>query len=289
MNTKELLESKNIKYKVSGADLVIRCLSPEHEDNNPSLRVDQLTGKFNCLSCGYSGNIFKYYDITRNEMDVRVTSIKNKIREKNIEKLSIPLGAQYFTRDYRGIRADTYIHFNAFTISDNSDLIDRIIFPIYSIGGDIGSFQARRLYSDLPPKYVNYPKGRPLGFYPATPEKIMGSVILVEGVFDMLNLFDKGLTNAVSSMGLSQVSKKDYEGTAILEKYSILKLQGVSTIYIMYDGDNAGQVAANKLLPILRKQFVTEIIDLPDGLDPGNMTQQQVADLREQLYENSNN
>ena len=287
MNTQELLDNKNIDYKMQGADLVIRCLNPEHEDHNPSLRVDLLTGNYNCFSCGFAGNIFKFYDITRNELDIRVISIKKKIREKNVEKLSIPLGAEPFDKSYRGISAITYNRFNAFTYTGDKDVEDRIIFPIYDINGDIGSFHARRLYSDVKPKYVNYPKGRLKGFFPPDPETLMGSVILVEGVFDVLNLYDKGIKNVVSSMGLSQVPKKDEEGVVLQEKYSLLKLQGVNTIYIMYDGDDAGAEAANKLLPVLRKMFIADIIELPEGLDPGDMTAEQVEGLRKQLYENS--
>lgn len=287
MNTKELLDNKNIDYKTQGSDLVIRCLNPEHEDNNPSLRVDLLTGNFNCFSCNFAGNIFKFYDITRNELDIRVVAIKNKIREKNIEKLSIPLGAECFDRTYRGISVNTYNAFHAFTYSGDNAVEDRIIFPLYNIDGEIGSFHARRLFSDVKPKYVNYPKGREKGFFPPDPETLLGSVILVEGVFDVLNLYDKGLRNVVSSMGLSQVSKSDRDGTHMLEKYALLKLQGINTIYIMYDGDKAGQEAANKLLPVLKKMFIADIIELPDGLDPGAMTQEQVTGLKEQLYENS--
>ena len=289
MNTQELLTNKNIDYKVSGADFIIRCLNPEHEDNNPSLRIDSLTGNFNCFSCSYSGNIFKYFDITRNELDIRVVSIKNKIRDKNVKKLSIPLGAEKFNRSFRGISANTYNTFDAFTISNDKNLEDRVVFPLYDISGDITCFQARSIHTKVDPKYLNYPKGREKGFFPAVPEKNMGSIILVEGIFDVLNLYDKGLTNAVSSLGLSQSSKKDKDDSKILEKYSILKLQGVSKIYIVYDGDRAGRDAAYKLLPILKRQFIVEIVDLPDGLDPGGMTKYQVNMLREQVYENSNN
>ena len=289
MNTQELLESKNIYYKTSGADLVVHCLNPEHEDNNPSMRIDQLTGTFNCLSCGFSGNIFKHYDITRNELDIRVVQIKNKIRAMMVEKLSIPLGAEPFNKDYRVLSASTYKQFEAFTYSADSELEDRIIFPVRDIGGDITSFQARRLFSNVKPKYLNYPKGRTKGFYPAHPEAYLGSVILVEGIFDFLNLYDKGITNAVSSLGLMQVSKKQDGAEVILEKFSLLKLQGIHSIFIMYDGDKAGNDAAYRLEKVLKTQFTVEIIELPEGMDPGSMSKDQIEELRDQIYESSNN
>ena len=34
-----------------GKDYVVSCLNPEHDDKNPSMRIDQITGIFNCFSC----------------------------------------------------------------------------------------------------------------------------------------------------------------------------------------------------------------------------------------------
>ena len=58
MNVEELLESKRIAYIPKGADYEISCLNPEHPDRNPSMRVDRITGIFNCVSCEYKGNLF---------------------------------------------------------------------------------------------------------------------------------------------------------------------------------------------------------------------------------------
>ena len=46
----ELLVAKDIPYKVSGKDVVIKCLNPDHDDSNPSMRVDRHMGMFNCFA-----------------------------------------------------------------------------------------------------------------------------------------------------------------------------------------------------------------------------------------------
>ena len=61
MIAEELLQSKGIQYQVSGKDAKIHCLNPEHDDTNPSMRVDRITGIFHCFSCGYKGNLFTYF------------------------------------------------------------------------------------------------------------------------------------------------------------------------------------------------------------------------------------
>ena len=40
MTVEELLEQQKIPYKVSPKDFVVRCLNPEHDDHNPSMRID---------------------------------------------------------------------------------------------------------------------------------------------------------------------------------------------------------------------------------------------------------
>ena len=50
MNVQELLESKQIHFIPKGKDFVVRCLNPEHEDRNPSMRIDPIDGRFNCFS-----------------------------------------------------------------------------------------------------------------------------------------------------------------------------------------------------------------------------------------------
>ena len=62
-NVYELLKKQGHNLQPSGQDYLISCLNPEHEDQHPSMRVDQATGIFNCLSCGFKGNLFKYYGV----------------------------------------------------------------------------------------------------------------------------------------------------------------------------------------------------------------------------------
>ena len=62
-------------------DAVISCLNPEHDDTNPSMRVDRVTGIFHCFSCGYKGNLFTYYGAPASPTEVRIHRIKEKIQK----------------------------------------------------------------------------------------------------------------------------------------------------------------------------------------------------------------
>ena len=89
MDVKEILEDKNIKYTARGRDYIIRCLNPEHEDRNPSLRVDKISGLFHCFSCGYAGDLFKHFNINKEKfIDIKAQQVLEKI-QKLINKKSL--------------------------------------------------------------------------------------------------------------------------------------------------------------------------------------------------------
>ena len=71
MRVDEILQERNIDFKVSGRDYVIKCLNPEHDDKNPSMRVDNTTGIFHCFSCGFRGSIFKHFGAEANFLEIR--------------------------------------------------------------------------------------------------------------------------------------------------------------------------------------------------------------------------
>ena len=80
----DLLRQKNVVYRISGQDYLVGCLNPDHEDSNPSMRIDKVDGKFHCLACGFKGNIFKYYGILTNHTSIRVSKLKEKLKELNL-------------------------------------------------------------------------------------------------------------------------------------------------------------------------------------------------------------
>lgn len=287
MDVKELLEKKNIKYTSKGKDYLVSCLNPEHPDRHPSMRIDKLSGVFGCYSCGFSGNLYSLFNIKNNNLiNVKIEriqeAIKNILGNKHVPK---PLDAVNFVKDFRDISKDTYAHFDAFTTSDWDNMEDRVIFPIYNILGDTVAYQGRLIYSDIEPKYKVYPSNAKLPLFPPKVEAVDDSIILVEGLFDMINLYDKGLKNVVCTFGTAFGSvKKDQKVKTNIEKLNSYKLQGINTIYIMYDGDKPGRDAAEKLKHALENNFIVDTIDLPDGVDPGSFTKQDVDRLKEVLY-----
>ena len=274
MDVKDLLESKNIEYRNSGRDYLVRCLNPEHEDRNPSMRIDKVTGIFQCLSCKYKGNIFNEFGQQVSKLHIK----KELLRKKLVEKLSESIGMPYpenkvpYEGDWRGISPETYKHFDAFTCHE-SPYTGRLMFPIKDFTGRICLFQGRHMTGETP-KYLNSPRGIPLPLFP-NPEPIRGSVIIVEGIFDMLNLYDKGLKNVVCCFGAGNIDS---------HKLSILTMKGVSLVYIFLDGDDAGQEGAKKVAEVCNSIGLENKNIYLKGRDPGDLGQKEVNTLKKKLY-----
>lgn len=281
-----LLNNKGISFTPSGKDYVIKCLNPDHEDNNPSCRVDKVIGIAHCFSCGWKRNLFKHFGVFTDTSSIKVAQLKQKlkdIREQSIE-IEFPENFTPYTESFRGISSKTLRHFEAFYTNGHDKLDDRIVFPIRDVTKKIAAFIGRHVLSDANPRYVVYPSGKPLPLFPNIVDSI-NSIVLVEGIFDMLNMYDKGLHNVVCTFGTSTITEK-----TVSAKMLSFKTLGVNKVFILYDGDKPGREAAKTLKPILESDgFTVEIIDLPDDVDPGILTSEDVESIKGYINENSNN
>jgi len=278
----DLLTEKGIDYKIQGNDAVISCLNPEHDDSNPSMRVDKITGVYHCFSCGYKGNLFTHFGAPASSLEIKIHKIKEKIDRKKAETVGLKLPEERVNWDapFRNISADTLKIWQAFTWNVPK-FEGRIVFPIRDITGKtvglIGRLIQNQMMMDNRPKYYIYPVGVQLPFCPARPKLIQNRAILVEGIFDALNLWDNGLKNAVCCFGTKQMN---------WVKLSLLKMQGVTGLDIMFDGDDAGQQAAAEIKGIAEKMGMSvKIVKLRQGQDPGNLTKESIAEIKRILYE----
>ena len=274
MDVESLLNKKEIPFIPKGKDFVVRCLNPEHEDKNPSMKIDQITGIFQCFSCGYKGNVYNRFGERANQLQLRRDLFKKKLTEKRAESvgLSFPQNCLPYIGNWRDIKPETYRKFEAFQNQGN-DFVGRINFPIRDISGKIVAFQGRHTTNGLP-KYKFSPPGAKLPFFPIV-EFIKGSVVLVEGMFDMWNLHDKGMTNAVCCFGTNNFNET---------KLAMLAVQGAEYVDVFFDGDDAGQKASEQVVSMCEKVgLVARNIHLKDT-DPGALTQASIDKLMRKLY-----
>ncbi len=161
----------------------------------------------------------------------------------NFNELYMELKRQGFTEEE--ILASCLVNKN-----ENGKYIDRfrrrLMFPIQDTRNRIIAFGGRVL-DDSKPKYINSPenivyhKGRHLfGLNIAKKEEIK-KIIIVEGYMDAISLHQRGIHNAVASLG-----------TALTEQQGRLLRKSSEQIIIGYDADGAGQAATLRGLEILQ-------------------------------------
>lgn len=282
----EILKKKEINYQDKGKDFLVLCFNPEHDESNPSLRIDRETGKFNCLSCGFHGNIFVHFNEYQSPVLDKAFKVRQQISEivRSTRGLEIPEGAQLFEQDFRNICASTYKRFGAFTYA-HQDYENRVIFPITNASGLIQCFNGRHLYSSEPPKYKIYPERAELPIYPLV--KNESTLVLVEGLFDVINLYDKGITNAACIFGAHNISYSN-----AYNKLLPFLIAGVRRICLLLDPDKAGKYATKKLTDILRAKIDCEVIDIsyliPEKEDAGSLNQKQVDSLSNKIKQIEN-
>ena len=277
MKVVDLLQERKLDFKISGRDYLVKCLNPDHEDKNPSMRIDNITGVYNCFSCGFKGNIFKLFGAPSNYLDIRRQKLTDAIEQKRSSSVGLPFpkGHTPYVGNWRSIKPETYKHFDAF-LHHETQFVGRVVFPIRDITGKIVAFNGRHMTFSEKLKYMIYPPQATLPLYPSSIKPIKGRAILVEGIFDMINLFDKGLSNAICCFGTNNVDA---------DKLSILKMQDIMGVDIIFDGDDAGQKAAENVKILAeRAGLITRNVNLGQNVDPGSLVEQQVKNLGERLY-----
>ena len=142
---------------------------------------------------------------------------------------------------------------------------DRIMFPIIDVRGRVIGFGGRMMGDDKGAKYLNTPEtpvfykgGTLYGLNRAKKHIVNGELIVVEGYMDVISLHQYGVENVVASLGTAFTQRQG----EMIKRYS-------NNVIVAYDGDAAGQAAAQRGMEILEGMGCrVKIMQLPAGKDP---------------------
>jgi len=141
----------------------------------------------------------------------------------------------------------------------------RLMFPIRNPSGRLVGFGGRTLGDDRA-KYINtqeterFRKRTLLYGLDVSRRSVRekGTMVFVEGYFDLLAVVASGVEWAVATMG-----------TALSREQARLASRYADGVVLCYDGDTAGQEAQSRSLPILLAQGLeVRRVDLAEGEDP---------------------
>lgn len=161
---------------------------------------------------------------------------------------------------------------------------NRLMFPIIDVRGNVIGFGGR-VMDDSTPKYLNSPetiifnKRKNLFALNIAKKSKQGRIILTEGYMDAIALHQGGFDCAVASLGTSLTE----EHAQILEKYT-------SQVVLIYDGDEAGQNATRRAIPMLEKAGLqVRILRMQGAKDPDEFLKKFGADRFSLLLDKSEN
>ena len=161
---------------------------------------------------------------------------------------------------------------------------NRLMFPIIDVRGNIIGFGGRVL-DDSKPKYLNSPetiifnKRKNLFALNIARKSQLGKIILTEGYLDAITLHQYGFDCAVASLG-----------TALTEEHAQLLAKYTNQVVLTYDGDEAGQNATRRAIPILEKAGLqVKILRMQGAKDPDEFLKKYGADRFKVLLEQSEN
>ncbi|MHA1539878.1 MAG: DNA primase [Alphaproteobacteria bacterium] len=166
---------------------------------------------------------------------------------------------------------------------------DRVMFPIMDHRSQITAFGGRAMPgNDKMAKYLNSPetalfhKGKQLYNLNLAREHTgqKGNVLVVEGYMDVIALAQAGIHHAVAPMG-----------TAMTEDQMRMLWRYVPRIILCFDGDKAGQKAAQRVieraLPLITPEKSIAFLTLPEKEDPDSYVSKHGAYKFIDLLENA--
>ena len=161
---------------------------------------------------------------------------------------------------------------------------NRLMFPIIDIRGNVIGFGGR-VMDDSTPKYLNSPetiifnKRKNLFALNVAKKSRQGRIILTEGYMDAIALHQYGFDCAVASLGTSLTE----EHANILAKYT-------EEVVLTYDGDEAGQNATRRAIPMLEKTGIkVKVLRMQGAKDPDEFLKKYGADRFAVLLDQSEN
>ena len=161
---------------------------------------------------------------------------------------------------------------------------NRLMFPIIDVRGNVIGFGGR-VMDDSTPKYLNSPetvifnKRKNLFALNLAKKTKLPYLILVEGYMDAVALHQYGFDCAVASLG-----------TSLTEDHAALLTRYTEQVMLIYDGDEAGQRAPRRAIPMLEKAGLrVKVLRMKGAKDPDEFLKKFGADQFKLLLEEASN
>lgn len=170
----------------------------------------------------------------------------------------------------RGVQEATAMEFGIGFYSGPGLMQHRLVIPIENEAGRLVGYCGRSL-DGSEPRYKfppRFPKSQLLFNLHRAAAARQPDVIVVEGFFDCLKVFQAGYPSVVALMGSSLYES---QCRSLVERFRHIRL--------VLDGDRAGRRGASVITSILAPRCSIDVIELPDGAQPDQLTDESLTQL----------
>jgi|GEM_PF-3885443 len=267
MNISDLIVAKlDAMHKpivVTGTNYITTtCLNPNHQDKHPSFWINTSPGAGGCFSCGFKikkdywvdGSLDeeKIEELLRDSLYSNLLKKFDKNEEEQHQPIYLPPKDEEIDDGWRGLSTETIQRLDLY-ICRTGMYRDRVIFPYRDYQDNIVGFNTRALLPNMMPKY-KYSKHLPIKdlIYPKVYQT--DHIVLVEGIMDAISMQQDGIP-AIMNFGVNVAFSS--------KKVKTLYAQGVETIYIAFDNDEAGVEGIKKYFD----SWVSDFFELKVGME----------------------
>jgi len=287
------------RWKVNGDSCQFCC--PIHKESRPSCGVSASLQLFHCFSCSAAGT-FDYFlhkalpdefrnmkqaaEFIRSQYNVDVSLFNDEYLERimryedfyNKEETPRKVKPLHSIAPFRG-GEETYQYFYDRGFDDGMlewfrvgyDTLHRTVtLPVfwedYTLAGVIGRYIYPRSKAERYKVYDGFMRGDLL--FPIDKVVHDGEVVLVEGVFDALRLYQYGHRNVLATM-TSSLTPTQVKWLA----------NNTDSVVLMYDNDTQGYNATQKVIRQLKSHVNLHVVsypDRPEAKDPCDLTRKEV-------------
>jgi 5S rRNA maturation endonuclease (ribonuclease M5) len=189
---------------------------------------------------------------------------------RNLVRSRLTIPSRFFLS--RGFSVDVLERFDVGEPSKGV-FFGRAVVPVYDHSGSMAvGFSARAIGTETP-KWMHSKFSRSRVLYNQAAAFLEArraeTLILVEGPCDVWRLWEGGYHNAVALLGVSLTDAQQV----------LMESSGASRVIVFMDDDEAGQVAAQKIMKQLSRSFRVVIAHAGQGRDPADLSVDEIKKI----------
>lgn len=286
-----LLREYHVKLRRSGRDQYRGCCPIHGGRSHDAFHVNLTRNVFHCFACGASGTVLDFV-AAMDRCSLRDAALKLAHANTGLSQSAATCPTQLVTKESkplsplgfalrgvdshhsylatRGIATSTAERFGIGFYQGAGILSGRLVIPLHDERGQLVAYCGRTV-DGTAPRYrfpPGFAKSEMLFNLHRATAAGQQTVVIVEGFFDCLKLYQAGFYSVVALMG-----------SALYRTPQQALLQRFHRVILMLDGDDTGKRAATDIACRLRADCSVKIVYLPAGLQPDQLSTDEIRQV----------